>query len=68
MKDPTYRARCIEKALGKHSNLDVMLDLADIALDIFLLSLKNENKKITKQEIQQKIKELNEWKKTISKS
>ncbi len=41
MKDPTYRARCIEKALGKHSNLDVMLDLADIALDFFLLSLKN---------------------------
>jgi len=68
MKDPIYRARCIEKAIGKHSNLDIMQDLADIALDIFLISLKNENKKITKQEIQQKIKELNEWKKATSKN
>ena len=68
MKDPIYRARCIEKALDKHSNLDVMLDLADIALDIFLISLKNENKKITKEEIQEKIKELNEWKKTTSRN
>jgi len=68
MKDPAYRAKCIEKALQKHSNLDIMLDLADIAYDIFLLSLKNENKKITKQEIQQKIKEFSEWKKTTSRS
>jgi len=68
MKDPAYRAKCIEKAIGKHSNLDVMLDLADIAYDIFLLSLKNENKKITKQETQQKLKELNEWKNTTSKN
>lgn len=45
MKDPAYRAKCIEKAVNKQSNLDVMLSLADIALDIFLLSLKQENKK-----------------------
>jgi len=68
MKDPVYRAKCIEKALNKQSNLDVMLDLADISYDIFLLSLKNENRKITKEEIQQKIRELNEWKKATSRS
>jgi len=42
MKDPAYRAKCIEKVLNKHSSLDVMLGLADIAYDIFLLSLKQE--------------------------
>lgn len=68
MKDPAYRAKCIDKALSKHSSLDVMLDLADIAYDIFLISLKNQNRKITKEEIQQKIRELNEWKKTTSRS
>ena len=68
MKDPAYRAKCIDKVLSKHSSLDVMLDLADIAYDIFLISLKQENKKITKEEIQQKIKELNKWKKTTSRN
>jgi len=68
MKDPLYRAKCIEKAVNKHSNLDVMLDLADIALDIFQISLKKEDKNITKEEIQHKIKELNEWRKTKSRS
>jgi len=68
MKDPTYRARCIQKAVNKYSSLDVMLDLADIAYDIFLISLKKENKRITKKEIQQKIRELHEWKKTTSRS
>ena len=45
MKDPAYRARCIDKVLSKNSSLDVMLGLADIAYDIFLISLKEENKK-----------------------
>ena len=68
MKDPAYQAKCIDKVLSKHNSLDVMLDLADIAYDIFLLSLKQENKKITKQEIQQRIRELDEWKKTTSRN
>jgi len=53
MKDSVYRARCIEKALNKHSGLDVMLSLADIALDIFLISLKENNETPTKEEIRQ---------------
>jgi len=68
MKDSAYRARCIEKVLKQHSSLDVMLGLADIAFDIFLISLRDKNKNITKEEIQHKIKEISEWKKTISKS
>ncbi len=66
MKDTAYRARCIEKAVGKHSNLDVMLKLADFAFDIFVISLKDENKNITKEEIRQKIKEYAEWKASTS--
>jgi len=62
MKDPTYRAKCIDKVLSKHSTLEVISGLTDIALDIFQLSLKNENKTMSKKEIQRKIKELNKWK------
>jgi len=62
MKDPVYRAKCMEKTLKKHSSLGIMLGLADIAYDIFLLSLKQENRSITKEEIQHTIKELDEWK------
>jgi len=67
MKDAAYRARCIEKAVGKHSNLDVMLELADIAFDIFKISLKEENKNITEEEIRQMIKDYVEWKNKKSK-
>lgn len=68
MKDSAYRARCIEKVLNQHSSLDVMLGLADIAFDIFLISLKEKNKNLTREEIQRKIREISEWKKTTSKS
>jgi len=68
MKDPVYRAKCMEKILNKHSSLDVMLSLADIAYDIFLLSLKQENRSITKEEIQRTIKELDAWRKITSRS
>jgi len=67
VKDAAYRARCIEKAVGKHSNLDVMLELADIAFDIFKISLKEENKNITEEEIRQMIKDYVEWKNKKSK-
>jgi hypothetical protein len=67
MKDLAYRARCIEKVLNQHSSLDVMLGLADVAFDIFLISLKEKNKNITKEEIQHQIKEISEWKKTSHK-
>jgi len=68
MKDSVYRARCIEKVLNQHSSLDVMLGLADIAFDIFLISLKEKNPKITKEEIRQEIKKISEWKKTTRKT
>jgi len=68
MKDAAYRARCIEKAVNKHSNLDVMLELADIAFDIFIISLKEKNKSVTKEEIRRKIKEFAEWRKTTSRN
>jgi len=68
MKDSMYRARCIEKVLNQHSSLDVMLGLADIAFDIFLISLKEKNQAITTREIRHKIKEISEWKKTTSKN
>lgn len=67
MKDAAYRAKCVEKAVGKYSNLDVMLKLADFAFDIFVISLKDENKNITQKEIRQKIKEFAEWKASTSK-
>ena len=67
MKDSVYRARCIEKALNQHSGLDAMLSLADVALDVFLISLKENNETLTKEEIRQKIKEFIEWKKATSK-
>jgi hypothetical protein len=68
MKDSAYRARCVERILNRYSSLDVMLGLADIAFDIFLISLKEKNKNITKNEIQREIKEISKWKKTTLES
>ncbi len=68
MKDPAYRAKCIDRVLSKNSSLDVMLGLADIANDIFLISLKNENKKLTTKRMRQIIKELSRWKEATSKT
>lgn len=66
MKDPLYKARCIDKILSKHSNLEVMEGLADIALDIFQQSLKNEGKAMSLEEIKRQIEELNKWKRATS--
>ncbi len=68
MKDTAYRVKCIEKVLSHYSSFDVMLGLADIAFDIFLISLKEKNQKLTKEQIQHIIKEISQWKKTTSKS
>ena len=68
MKDTAYRARCIDKVLSKHSSLDVMLGLADIATDVFLISLKHENKKLTTRRMRQIIKDLSKWKEATSKT
>jgi len=68
MKDATYRARCIEKVLNQHSSFDVMLGLADIAFDIFIISLKEKNPTITREEIRREIKEISEWRRTTSKN
>jgi len=68
MKDPAYRARCIDKVLSKNSSLDVMLGLADIAYDIFLISLKEENKKLTTRRMRQIIKDLSKLKEATSKT
>ena len=64
MKDAAYRAKCIDKILSKHSDLEVMEGSADIALDIFQMSLKDENKPMSRDEIKRQIEELNKWKKT----
>jgi len=64
MKDSVYRAKCLDKVLSQVSGLDVMLGLADIAFDIFLISLKEKNKNVTKEEIRRMIKEMSEWRKT----
>ena len=68
MKDSAYRARCVERILNRYLSLDVMLGLADIAFDIFIISLKEKNKNITKKEIRQEIKEISKWKKTTLRS
>jgi len=67
-KDTAYRARCIDKVLTKHSSLDVMLGLADIANDIFLISLKAEDKKLTTRRMRRIIKELSKWKEATSRT
>ena len=67
-KDTAYRTKCIDKVLSKHSSLDVMLGLADIAYDIFLISLKEENKKLTTRRMRQIIKELSKWKEATSRT
>lgn len=68
MKDPEYKAKCIDKILSKHSSLDVMLGLADIAYDIFLISLKQQNKKLTTKQVRHIIKEINKWKQPTSRT
>jgi len=70
MKNSVYRARCLDKVLSQVSGLDVMLGLADVAFDVFLISLKEKNKKkrLTKEEIRRAVKEISEWKKTTSRS
>jgi len=64
MKDPAYRTRCIDKVLSKYSGLEVMDGLADIALDIFEISLRDEKKPVSMEEIKRQIRELEEWKRT----
>jgi len=64
-KDIEYKTKCNMKILGKHSGIDVMLDLTDFIMDVFIESLRNENPNITKQEINQKIKELITWKRNM---
>jgi len=68
MKDSVYRARCIEKVLNQHSGLDVMSGLADIAFDIFLISLKVKDKNVAREEIRHMVKEISEWRRTTSRS
>lgn len=68
MKDSVYRAKCIERVLNRYSSLDVMLGLADIAFDIFLISLKEKNKHLTKEEIRREIKAMSKWKTTTLRS
>lgn len=68
MKDSAYRAKCIERILKRHSSLDVMTGLADIAFDIFLVGLKENNKHLTKEDIRREIKEISKWKTTILRS
>jgi len=70
MKDSVYRARCLDKVLSQCSSLDVMLGLADVAFDIFLIGLKERNKKknLTDEEIRREIEEISEWKRTTSRS
>jgi len=45
-----------------------MLGLADIANDIFLISLKAEDKKLTTRRMRRIIKELSKWKEATSRT
>jgi len=69
MKGSVYRARCLDKVLSQCSSLDVMLGLADVAFDIFLIGLKERNKKknLTDEEIRHEIEAISEWRKKVSK-
>jgi len=53
------------KILEKYSGIDVMLGLTDFIMDVFTESLRNENPNITKHEIEQKMKELVTWKRSM---
>jgi len=64
-KDIKYRAKCNMKILEKYSGIDVMLGLTDFIMDVFTESLRNENPNITKHEIEQKMKELVTWKRSM---
>jgi len=63
-----FKNKCNQKVLAKHSKESIMSDLVDFALDGYVESLKNENQNITKEEVNQKLKELVVWKKLLSKS
>jgi len=64
-KDIRYWAKCNMKILEKYSGVDVMLDLTDFIIDVFIESLRNENPNITKHEIEQKMRELVAWKRSM---
>jgi len=64
-KDMKYRAKCNMKILERYSGVDVMLGLTDFIMDVFTESLRNENPKITEHEIEQKMKELVAWKRSM---
>jgi hypothetical protein len=61
-KDLKFRAKCNMKILERHLGVDVMLDLTDFIMDVFVESLRSENPNITEHEIKQKMKELVAWK------
>ena len=62
MKSFKYRARCNDKILRHIDGVNVMLELTDFILDVFVESLKNENPKITEKEMEQELKKIISWK------
>ena len=67
MKDPVYRARCIDKVLSKHSTLEVMEGLADVALDLFQLGLRDRGESASREQVRRQIRELDRWKRNTEK-
>jgi len=62
MKSFKYKARCNDKILRDIDGVNVMLELTDFILDVFVESLKNENPKITEKEMEQELKKIISWK------
>ena len=62
MKSFKYKARCNDKILRDIDGVNVMLELTDFILDVFIESLKNENPKITEKEMEQELKKIISWK------
>ncbi len=68
MKDSVYRARCIDKVLSKHSTLEVMEGLADVALDLFQLGVRDQGEGVSREQVRRQIRELDRWKRNTSRN
>jgi hypothetical protein len=68
MKDSVYRARCIDKVLSKHSTFEVMEGLADVALDLFQLGLRDQGESASREQVRRQIRKLDRWKRNTSRN
>ena len=60
MKDSADRAKCIDKVLSKHTALEVMEGLADVAFDVYQLGLRDRSENMSVEDARRFIKELDD--------